>query len=275
MILWSQSILWHKKIKPVWLPWGSVFMSKPCETLKDWTHWGVMGVINPRHSAGDCQSESISLLSCEPCSTVYFPPVSWCTYRRKVIELNLTQQAWHSLGKKRSSVSQREVNWDSLQFSSICAVDCAAAESTSFRIPSIERSCNRRYNTDSDSAAGNPPCVSRPVCQGQESRKSEREGWRAACGTQSCQQPLTYTWHPRDGLSIDLSSPSHLISLTSARSFSLLLSAPLFTANWLSAAFQNVRPPHDICVGFSVNASLISQHTLITVTTTFAEFWCN
>lgn len=115
------------------MPWGSVFMSKPCETLKDWTHWGVMGVINPRHSAGDCQSESISLLSCEPCSTVYFLPVSWCTYRRKVIELNLTQQAWHSLGKKCSSVSQREVNWDSLQFSSICAVDCAAAEKYKFQ----------------------------------------------------------------------------------------------------------------------------------------------
>lgn len=100
-------------------------------------------------------------------------------------------------------------------------------KSTSFRIPSIERSCDQRYNTNSDSAAGNPPCVSRPVCLGQESRKSEREGWRAVCGTQSCQQPLTYTWHPRDGLSIDLSSPSHLISMTSARSFSLLLSAPL------------------------------------------------
>lgn len=47
-------------------------MSKPCETLKNWTHWGVMGVINPRHSAGDCQNESHFLHSCQPCSTVYF-----------------------------------------------------------------------------------------------------------------------------------------------------------------------------------------------------------
>lgn len=60
------------KIKPVWLPWGNVFMSKPYETLKNWTHWGVMGVINPRHSAGDYQNESISLHSYNACRTVYF-----------------------------------------------------------------------------------------------------------------------------------------------------------------------------------------------------------
>lgn len=28
------------------------------QTLKNWTRWGVMGVINPRHSDGDCQNKS-------------------------------------------------------------------------------------------------------------------------------------------------------------------------------------------------------------------------
>lgn len=71
------------KITLVWLPWGSVFMSEPCETLKNWTHWGVMGVIKLRHSARDCQNESHLSPVLRAPQYCIFSSGSWCTYRRK------------------------------------------------------------------------------------------------------------------------------------------------------------------------------------------------
>lgn len=88
MILWSQRILWHKNLAGV-IASGSIFMSKPCETLKNWTHWGVMGVINPRHSAGDCQNESHLPPLLRALQYCIFSPGSRCTYSigaGKVIE---------------------------------------------------------------------------------------------------------------------------------------------------------------------------------------------
>lgn len=50
-------------------------MSEPYETLKNWTHWGVMGVINPRHSAGDYQNESFSSTPTRPAELYIFTGV--------------------------------------------------------------------------------------------------------------------------------------------------------------------------------------------------------
>lgn len=67
---------------------GTVFMSKPYETLKNWTHWGVLSTPD---TAGDCQNEFAP-------RTPKSPAVLYIFHRRHggesaVIEENLTQQA--------------------------------------------------------------------------------------------------------------------------------------------------------------------------------------
>lgn len=70
---------------------GTVFMSKPYETLKNWTHWGVLST---PHTAGDCQNEFAPRTPKSPAVLYIF---HWCQAAHggesAVIEENLTQQA--------------------------------------------------------------------------------------------------------------------------------------------------------------------------------------
>lgn len=116
-------------------------MSGPWETLKNRTHQrGVMGVIRPRHSAGNFQNESPSSSStCMSPAVLYIFTGVTVQLQENVIEQNLIQQACHSPGRKCHSVSRREVNGGSLHFSCNVSVN-TSAHGASFRVSFMERS---------------------------------------------------------------------------------------------------------------------------------------
>ncbi len=241
-------------------------MSKPCETLKNWTHWGVMGVINPGHSAGDCQNESHLPPLLRAPQYCIFSPGSRRSY--SMGESNWVEFDSTSMARKCYSVSRREVNRGRLRFSSMWAVNCSWKYNSQIFLSS--RGLVRSGRADIAVQTPAPLLAIIRVSQGEfvkgkEAVNPKWEGWIAVNGARSCQQPVTYIWKtPWWGFHwpvVTISSrPPGLLPF-------LVFCLPLFHINSVESSISYPRSPHKIWLQSSrchrkhnMKASLVFLH---------------